>query len=472
VSWALTEPGHGADLLAGEVAAVPDAAGGFRLNGSKWPINNATRGRALVVLARTAEPGGSRGFSLFLLDKAGLPRGSHRALPKVRTHGIRGADISGIRFEDTPVPASALLGAPGSGTETVLRGLQLTRSVCSALSTGAGEHALRLAVGFARERVIGDRPLVQRPYVRALLARSAGTLVAAEAAALLGIRSAHTLTGELSVGSALLKALAPTLVDGMIAELGELVGLRAHLVDGYAHGAFQKLRRDHGIVSIFDGSTVVNRNALINQFTRLGRGYARGAVDAEGLRRAGDLAEPVGPMPWAGLRLLTRGGCSPVQDLPRLVATLPAAGAPAELLGRAWSVLRAAEELHARMARLRPSARPGMPAFELAAGYELLYAAAACLHLWAANTAAAGPAPGWEGALWARAGLRELVARLQPWLPTDPKADPMADPKADPVTDPVADAALDDDVVGWLLAAVERDRSLSPFAILTGGGDR
>lgn len=60
VSWGLTERAHGSDLLAGELTATPEN-GGWRLNGEKWLINNATRGGLICVLARTDPAGGPRG---------------------------------------------------------------------------------------------------------------------------------------------------------------------------------------------------------------------------------------------------------------------------------------------------------------------------------------------------------------------------------------------------------------------------
>lgn len=449
VSWALTEPGHGADLLAGEVSARP-ADGGYRLDGVKWPINNATAGSHLCVLARTDEAGGPRGHSFFLVDKAELPAGSHRPLPKARTHGIRGADISGIVFEGARVPASALVGREGGGAETALLGLQLTRTVCASLSAGAAEHGLRLAVRFAGERVIQDRTLIERPNVRAVLARAAGALAAVEAAGIVGARAVHGLTGEMSVISAVVKALAPTLTDRMLGDLAELLGSRAFLTREYASGAFQKLQRDHRVVGIFDGSTVVARNALVNQFPRLVRGHAAGTRDAAGLAVTARAGTPPGELEWARLSLVSRTGCSVVQGLrPALEAAgLEGAGLDgAALEGAALEgaeplvrdVLAAVDEVHGRMAAIRPSARPGIEAFEVAADYELCFAAASCLHLWVAG-AAGGSA---DGALWLRAALRHLLDGLG--------------------RAPGPDPADDERIAGLLARAVAEGRPLSPF---------
>lgn len=406
VAWGLSEPEHGADLLNNSLTATKHAEG-WRLSGVKWPINNARRAGLLTVLARTGAPGAPRGHSLFLVDKSQLPPGSWRELPKVATLGVRGIDISGIEFHDTTLPASALLGPLGSGVETVLRALQLTRTMCASLSVGAGEHALRIAARFVSERIIRDRPLIERAYPASILSRCAGLLAAAECAALVGARSIHGLTGELSVSSAIVKSFAPTVVDVIIAELTELLGVRSYLTDHYAHGAFQKLARDHEIVSIFDGSTPVNRGALAQQFPRLSRGITAGWVDAHGLAESVALRQPPRPLDRSAITMSSRRGCSVVQSLPALADSIT--DAPDGVVEHARAFSRAAARLAELMARVQPAARPSMAAYELAAAYEVCYAAAACLHLWHNG---ASDSPLWSDGGWLCAALQALRERL------------------------------------------------------------
>lgn len=416
VGCALSEPEHGADLVNGSVTATAHD-GGFRLEGVKWPINNGTRSTHLTVLTRTADASTARSHSMFLIDRAALPPGSWRQLPKVRTHGLRTLDLSGISFSGAQIPASALLGAEGTGIEIALKSLQLTRTMCAAMSLGAAEHALRL--------VAEPGPRLDEPRGPEVVARCAALLAAAEAATLVGARSVHGLTGELSVTSAVVKSVAPALADRVIGELAELLGPRAWSMDGPGQGAFQKLARDHDVVSVFDGSTPVNRASLIGQFPRLARRLASGEHDGDGLAEAAAIGVPPRRLDRGALSLASRTGCSVLQGLADVAASDPVRADPG--LSRQAAGLHATTlRLSSLMSQVRPAPRPPMAAYELAAAYELCFAGAACLHLWSARADLRFVEPLWQDALWVRAALYALSGPLAELL-GEPRPDPSPD---------------------------------------------
>ncbi|MFI9365447.1 acyl-CoA dehydrogenase family protein [Kitasatospora sp. NPDC053057] len=434
-AWGLTEPGIGSDLLAGSLTAVPDPDGGWRLTGEKWPINNATRGRLVCVLARTGPDGGPRGFSLFLVDKSTLWDGAWQPLPKEPTHGIRGADISGIRLNDAPVPADALIGGVGDGLGIVLNALQLTRTMCVALSLGAGEHALRLATGFAAGRELYGTRLLLLPLARRTLGRAAAALALADAATLLAARCAHGLTGEMSTVSAAVKAGVPWIVQQVVDDLAELLGARSFLTDHHADGTFQKLERDHRIVAVFDGSTAVNRSLLISQFPLLARLIGTGRHDAAGLAAVTGQA-PLPDLDPRSLRLVSRTGCSVVQAVPDAagrVADLAAAGVLPEHAARLATLLAAqTRALADAMAELSPSGgNAPAAAFAVARRFELCFAGGAVLHLLAA---AGGP----ERAVTLTAALERCLELLVPGRRAPADAyEPLVPSPAHPVEEPV-----------------------------------
>ncbi|MEO3922635.1 acyl-CoA dehydrogenase family protein [Micromonosporaceae bacterium B7E4] len=429
ISLALTEREHGSDLLAGEVSAVPTGAG-YRVDGEKWLINNASRGDLVCVLARTEPAGGTRGFSLLMVDKRRLAPGTFRCLPKERTHGVRGADISGIAFAGAEVPAEALVGTAGAGPEIVLKSVQLTRTMCAAMSLGLADQALRLVLDFATGHRLYDRPLVDLPHANRTLTEAYVDLLIGEATSVLTARGIHATPGELSVTSAVAKYLVPTMMDRTIPRLGQVLGARALLTEDHADGLFQKIERDHRIVGIFDGNTLVNLNTLVNQFPGLVRGYRRGVVDP-GLADTVELARPLPDFDRSRLALLSRTGCSVVQQLPAAVAEVlelvDAGIAPPALAVQAETLAGLVDGLHERMAAYRPQPRQvPAEAFRMAGEYALAFAAAACLHLWLRNRhwLADGPtAPLWADARWLRACLHRLIGQLRPATATGPEPD-------------------------------------------------
>ena len=423
VSWGLTERDHGSDLLAGDVVARrlpdgPDGPDGYRVDGEKWLINNATRGHLVCVLARTGDRPGPRSLDVLLVDKRRLLPGSYLTLPAERLHGIRGADISGIRFTGAVVGPEALIGAPGTGLEVVLETLQLTRVLCAGLSLGAADHGVGLALEHARSLHRFGGRLADLPQTRRLLAQAGADLLLAEAVTLVAGRAVHALPGELAAVSAAVKYLLPTLVQRTLTDLGEVIGARSLLADGtYADGRFQKLLRDHRLVGIFDGSTVVNLHALITQFPFLGP--ARTRCDAPGLAAAVDLDAPLPPFDPARLALLPRHGCSLLAGLPAAAAGVREAAArgevPASLAARVTALADRTADLLAQVERVRPSARDHpVEAFEAAQDVARSVAGAAAVQLWLANRHRLGEGPTgalWRDGLWLEAALGRLPAR-------------------------------------------------------------
>ncbi|NBM17279.1 acyl-CoA dehydrogenase family protein [Streptomyces sp. GC420] len=424
VSLGLTERAHGSDLLAGDVRTddkAPDTGDHWLVSGEKWLINNATRGSVLSLLTRTNPDGGPRGFSVLLVDKRELDEDTYRHLPKIRTHGIRGADISGIAFDGARVPRGALVGAEGAGLEIVLKALQLTRTMCAALSLGAGDHGLRLGLDFAEERELYGRRLIELPQARHVLSGAAADVLLHEAVALVAARAVQTQTAELSVTSAVTKYLLPTGTDQVLADLTGLLGARAFLKGVYADGRFQKVERDHRLVGLFDGNTLVNLNSLINQFRSLVRGYRRGTGDTAGAVAACDLAAPLPPLDPAKLSLVARHGsgvlaglAASVDEIARRAGTEPALAPVAEAARR---LLAATAAVHTEMEEYQGVLTEVPPAaFEVARRYALCWAGAACVGLWTHSTGHVGDDPGtgalWRDGLWLHTALDRLLVRL------------------------------------------------------------
>jgi alkylation response protein AidB-like acyl-CoA dehydrogenase len=296
---AYSERQHGADLAASDTVARR-TANGFEITGEKWPINRATVGGLCFVLATTDQTAGPRGLSLFMLDKGDLDPKLYSNFPKILTHGLRGSDISGIKFEHCPVSAQSLLGGEGEGLQLALRGFQITRALCAAISLGAGDTALRTTLSFALNRKLYDQLVIDLPHAAAVLSDAFLDLLICDCVTNAGLRSFHVVPEQSSLWASIVKYFVPTTIETMIQNLSVVLGARYYMREEHEFGTFQRVLRDAAVVSLFDGSTVVNLHALMLQFRHLARRGVRGDQGS----RLGQIFDMNTAVPaWNGQRL-------------------------------------------------------------------------------------------------------------------------------------------------------------------------
>lgn len=386
VAFALSERAHGGDIVGSETSAraVP---GGYVLTGEKWPISQATRATALSVLARTGKAG-PRGFSWFYVEKDQLAPDRFGHLERSRTLGLRGADISGIRFHECFVPRDALAGVLGEGMETALRGLLLSKAMVATLPLGATDTALRVTTEFAEtRRVLGAR-VADIPHARTTLAGAFVDLLVADCVATVGARSFNIVPEQASLHGNVVKAFVPGVCKRALHDIAGILGARFYLRDEPASGIFQKMLRDTAIVDVFDGSTLVCLNAIGSQLAVRASRLAGGACDGGAVERARLLfsASPVPPLEPDRVALYGKGRDDVVDVLPHLLAETERAGAATaviEALRRAREEMaRWPAELDAIREGYGPSAGRSAALYEVAEEYCVVYALCACVGLW------------------------------------------------------------------------------------------
>jgi len=193
---AMTEPGAGSDLQGIRSTAVADGDG-WVLNGQKTFITNGINADLVIVFARTDPDAGSRGYSLFVVerDAPGFTRG--RKLDKV---GIPGQDTAELSFADVHVGAENVLGEVGQGLIYLMQRLPKERLSLAAQALAGAEAALAWTQDYVFDRTafgqrIGDLPTtrfelaeleteveISRAYIQAAaLALNDETLTTAEA---------------------------------------------------------------------------------------------------------------------------------------------------------------------------------------------------------------------------------------------------------------------------------------------------
>jgi alkylation response protein AidB-like acyl-CoA dehydrogenase len=133
-----------------QLRATPDGDG-FVLRGTKRHVPFARAAAQLVVLARTGN--GETDVDLFLVDPSAPGLGQEQQLSLASDAQYE------LRFENVRVPASARLGAAGSGWRSFDRVLQDGIVLLAAQAMGGAERALEITVDYAKQRKQFDKPL-------------------------------------------------------------------------------------------------------------------------------------------------------------------------------------------------------------------------------------------------------------------------------------------------------------------------
>lgn len=427
VALAYHEKAHGGDFMASEVKAVK-VAGGYQLSGEKWLVNNATRGAALTVFARTTEDGGPRGFSLFLVEKNALDPHSFEHLAPIRTLGVRGVDFSGVSFRKTFVNEDSMIGAEGSALEQTLKAFQLTRAVIPALALGAADTALRTTLDFARNRNLYGTRVVEMPHARRTLIEAFLDLLIADCLTTACARAVHQTPEQMRLYSAVVKFYVPQSVEETIERLAVVLGARHYLREEHWHGIFQKLLRDNKVLSIFHTGPLLNLTTIGVHLRDIAqhRSHAASDVDALQARLAAifDLNHSLRDFDPGALSLYTRGrddflnGLDLALEQLRQLAQRTSPSSETTLLPhlmvqveRVLEQRQAADDEQRELAsRLGSDYSRSPEMFEQAERYCTLEAAACCVHMWLHNRERLGEF--FRRGDWLVLSLERLLERL------------------------------------------------------------
>ncbi len=166
----ITEPQAGSDMRGLRTVAVR--------RGDHYVVNGVKRwiklgGVAdLITLMVTDEFGR---LSRLVLEHSASPWESH----EIEAVGIRNLSLAEVTFRDVCVPVENLLGDAGAAGEQFHRGIESSRAFVGIQAVGIGQHALDIAMGYAKNRIAFGRPIARFQAVQTALAEAATRLHAA-----------------------------------------------------------------------------------------------------------------------------------------------------------------------------------------------------------------------------------------------------------------------------------------------------
>jgi alkylation response protein AidB-like acyl-CoA dehydrogenase len=157
---AVTEPGTGSNVRQLRTRAERHGSG-WRLNGEKMFISNATVADVATVLARTGE----NEFTIFLLDRSEHAFQS-REIEKL---GMNGWSFGSIVMEDVYVDDAFRLGETGRALKEAMSGFERARAWVAVIAAGVARRALDDAIAYACERDQFGVPIASHQLVQGLL---------------------------------------------------------------------------------------------------------------------------------------------------------------------------------------------------------------------------------------------------------------------------------------------------------------
>lgn len=148
-----TEPQGGSNIMGNTANAVKDGEN-WVLNGNKTMITNGGLAEVYCVLLRTSPSE----LSCFLVDED-MPGFKHGK--REEFIGMNGTPVGEIFLENVVVTEDHLLGKLGQGVEIGDNAHYDARILMGAIAAGITEHALTIAVDYAKQREAMGTPIIQ-----------------------------------------------------------------------------------------------------------------------------------------------------------------------------------------------------------------------------------------------------------------------------------------------------------------------
>jgi butyryl-CoA dehydrogenase len=255
--FAITEPGAGSDA-SGTRTWAERRNGSWILNGTKTFITNGGVADVAVVMAATTKGAGSKGLSMFVVEKGSKGFSVGKVEDKL---GICASSTTELIFDDCEIPAGNILGEPGSGFRIAMHTLDGGRVGIAAQAVGIAQAAMDEAVRYAKERVQFNKSLSQFQAIQWMIADMATGIEAArllvyQAAAMIGTGERQKYTQY----AAMAKLFASEISHKVTNSALQIFGGYGYVKDF----PIERFYRDSRITEIYEGTSEVQRMVISN----------------------------------------------------------------------------------------------------------------------------------------------------------------------------------------------------------------
>jgi len=259
-AFALTEAGAGSD--AGAVSTTATKEGDYYvLNGVKQWITNGGEADTYTVVAMTDKTKGSRGASIFIVEK-GTP--GFEFGKKEKKLGIRSSATRELIFTNCKVPKENLIGKEGLGFIVAMKTFDKSRPGIGAQAVGIAQGALDHCVRYAKERVQFEKPISSFQGVQFMLADMATEVEAARALVYSAARIVDSGAKDVSKISAMSKLYASDVAMRVTTDAIQVFGGYGYMRDY----PVEKYMRDAKITQIYEGTNQIQRGVIASELIK------------------------------------------------------------------------------------------------------------------------------------------------------------------------------------------------------------
>ena len=181
MAFGVSEKDHGSDLMANEFTVAESDTGGFIANGTKYYIGNTDAASMISILGRrisrsaTSVEGAigraNRAPFMLLALRPGQAAAFH-SLGKIRTLGVRAANVGSFEVKDHLVPAGDVIAEGRHAWDAVFGTITLGKFFLGFGSIGICEHALQEAVTHLRKRKLYGKAVLEMRHIQANVLRA------------------------------------------------------------------------------------------------------------------------------------------------------------------------------------------------------------------------------------------------------------------------------------------------------------
>jgi alkylation response protein AidB-like acyl-CoA dehydrogenase len=259
-SYCLSEPDAGSDA-AGMKTRAELHGDMYVLNGVKRWITNAGISDYYTVFAVTDRAARSKGISAFVVEKS--DEGVSFGAPEKKL-GIKGSPTREVYFDNVRIPASRMIGDPGTGFASAMRTLDHTRVTIAAQALGVAQGALDYSLGYVQERKQFGKAIAEFQGIQFMLADMGMKLEAARQLTYAAAAKSERGDADLTYFGAAAKCFASDAAMQITTDAVQLLG-------GYGYTRdypLERMMRDAKITQIYEGTNQVQRIVMARQLLK------------------------------------------------------------------------------------------------------------------------------------------------------------------------------------------------------------